>query len=227
MESIRARGQALLPADMNDMLNGPAMPGSNPGSPSVNDPATDPATPDSNFGQPILPDPGQDSNVGQPISNDPVTEPVQDPVQNPGQDLSDLAVESLSIHNYFRSLHGVPDLRWDTEIEKTAQEWADGCRIPQIHSGTPGVGENLARGFPTITAAIEAMYYNEEPKHDYANPQPGAGTGHFTQIVWKDTKFLACANGNCPHLNGGYWVCQYGPPGNYRNRMTEQVLPPL
>lgn len=47
--------------------------------------------------------------------------------------------------------------------------------------------------------------------------------GHFSQIVWKDTKTVGCATVHCPNglANTGstvspyFTVCNYGPPGNY------------
>jgi hypothetical protein len=43
------------------------------------------------------------------------------------------------------------------------------------------------------------------------------GCGHYTQVVWRDTKRVGCGVATC---NGGgspkeYWVCNYDPPGNW------------
>ena len=54
------------------------------------------------------------------------------------------------------------------------------------------------------------MWYNEltDPGYDYNNHGFGMGTGHFTQVVWKD----------CTHVGHGIsggWVCgRYSPAGN-------------
>jgi len=135
----------------------------------------------------------------------------------------DVSQEALSRHNTYRSKHNVPDLAWSDGLASSAQEWADGCRIPMVHSGA---GENLAYGFGSIGAAIDA-WYNEVDKYDYDNPGFSGETGHFTQIVWKSTQSLGCAAGNCPDVNGGYYVCQYDPPGNYIGQFEENVLPPV
>jgi hypothetical protein len=45
---------------------------------------------------------------------------------------------------------------WDTAIASTAQAWAAGC--PNGHSGTSGVGENMAWGYPSLVAAVDAWY---------------------------------------------------------------------
>ena len=42
-----------------------------------------------------------------------------------------------------------------------------------------------------------------------------AATGHYTQIVWRDTLQVGCARGNCPNITfGNTIVCNYGPGGN-------------
>ena len=51
------------------------------------------------------------------------------------------------------------------------------------------------------------------------------GTGHFTAMVWKATRRLGCAKGNCPGQN--LWVCQYDPPGNMMGAFPQNVPPPL
>jgi len=134
--------------------------------------------------------------------------------------------DALNYHNYYRSLHGVDDLQWDTGVEAQAQEWADGCRIPLEHSSGTGNGENLAYGQGGMHEAIKA-WYNEIIHYDYSNHGFSPGTGHFTQVIWKNTNRLGCAMGNCPNVSGGYWVCQYNPPGNYIGEFANNVMPLL
>mmetsp|Transcript_8027 Transcript_8027/g.20596 ORF Transcript_8027/g.20596 Transcript_8027/m.20596 type:complete len:283 (+) Transcript_8027:204-1052(+) len=169
-------------------------------------------------------EPVDDSVIWESVDDTVVLDPVTpDPVfEDPA--LSSLANEALVAHNNYRALHGVPDLVWDTAVEQSAQAWADGCRIPLEHSSGTGFGENLAWGYGSMTAAIDA-WYSEIDQYDYGNPGFTGGTGHFTQIVWKDTKRLGCAMGYCPDVYGGYWVCQYDPPGNYLGNFGSNVLP--
>jgi pathogenesis-related protein 1 len=37
--------------------------------------------------------------------------------------------------------------------------------------------------------------------------------GHYTQIVWRNTKAVGCAVGGKGARE--VWVCDYDPPGNY------------
>ena len=54
------------------------------------------------------------------------------------------------------------------------------------------------------------MWYEESvnPGYDYNNAGFGHGTGHFTQVVWKETTEIGCGE------SGGWTCCRYLPAGN-------------
>ena len=54
-------------------------------------------------------------------------------------------------------------------------------------------------------------WYDEIDDYDYENPGFSFGTGHFTQVVWKGTQKLGCAE------VGQFTTCRYEPPGNITN----------
>lgn len=58
----------------------------------------------------------------------------------------------------YRTRHQAPAIQWDAAIAKQAAAFASGC--PQGHSGTRGVGENMAWGYADFVKAIDA-WYNE------------------------------------------------------------------
>ncbi|CDY25897.1 BnaC09g32690D [Brassica napus] len=39
--------------------------------------------------------------------------------------------------------------------------------------------------------------------------------GHYTQIVWRETKRLECASVVCENGAGAFITCNYDPPGSY------------
>lgn len=130
----------------------------------------------------------------------------------------------LDAHNRFRAQHGAPPLVWSRTLAATAQAVADSC--PSGHSKTP-YGENIAWVSVLKTPAqITGFWYDEEPLYDYANPGFSFETGHFTQLVWADTRTLGCAQATgCKTRIPNVWVCHYDPPGNYRGQFGAKVAP--
>ncbi|SMC51056.1 CAP domain-containing protein [Kibdelosporangium aridum] len=118
----------------------------------------------------------------------------------------------LDMHNQYRSEVGLPGLVWDDGLASGAQDWAD--RIANgdmVHSDTP-YGENISRA-DTLQWAIEGMYEERELYHGetaYGNKP----WGHYTQMVWKDTKKIGVGGYNRTDGTTLY-VFRYDPPGNY------------
>jgi hypothetical protein len=79
-------------------------------------------------------------------------------------------------------------------------------------------------GYASLTASVDA-WYNEVASYNFANPGWSGATGHFTQVVWKDTTKLGCAiNSGCPQW--ATYVCQYQIAGNLlSDDWPNQVLP--
>jgi hypothetical protein len=48
-------------------------------------------------------------------------------------------------------------------------------------------------------------------------------TGHFTQVVWRQTTQLGCGVSTCRGMD--IWVCEYDPPGNVQGHYRQNVLP--
>ena len=65
-------------------------------------------------------------------------------------------VAGLDQHNSYRARHGVGALVWDNDLAAGAGKWVAKC--PQGHSGEEGVGENMAWGYKSLTAAVDAWY---------------------------------------------------------------------
>ena len=79
----------------------------------------------------------------------------------------------------------------------------------------------------TLSRSFSLFYLPRPPLSLPVSPFLGfsMGTGHFTAMVWKATRRLGCAKGNCPGQN--LWVCQYDPPGNMMGAFPQNVPPPL
>src|ERR1019366_6511193 len=105
----------------------------------------------------------------------------------------------LQRHNQFRARHGSPALAPDSDLDAYAQNWASHLAASSkfAHSSGP-YGENLY--YEESSSAIDAgeaaagateSWYGESAGYRYGDGF-SASTGHFTQVVWKDTARLGC-----------------------------------
>ena len=124
----------------------------------------------------------------------------------------------LEEHNRVRADVGVGPLQWSAEVAKVAEGWADhlGQSCSMQHSNGR-LGENLFMGTAGYYGVREAARSWESEKSQYAggplNDSNWAPSGHYTQMVWRNTRLLGCASVTC----GGQYilVCNYDPSGNY------------
>lgn len=149
----------------------------------------------------------------------------------------------LDQHNVYRCMHGVPPFTWDDAAAANAQAWADNgywghsSGASRMLSGEQ-FGENLAWGSPTWTGAKSTVSWYSEIQ--YTSPYgtadsftdttvPGQAIGHYTQVVWSTSVKLGCGKGRSVigGNEGDYWVCQYGPSGNYAGQFTTKVKAPV
>lgn len=77
------------------------------------------------------------------------------------------------------------------------------------------------RGYPSWQSAVDA-WYNEVASYSYSNPGWSGATGHFTQLVWKDTTRVGCGyNARCAMAT---YVCQYAPAGERTLQIMERLV---
>lgn len=184
-------------------------PGTRPG---ATNPGTTPPQPDdgtNNFDKP------------QPVD----TQPAQVARDEPTGAVSGI----LAAHNAYREQHCAPPMTWSPDVAAVAQGFADqlrdaGCAFE--HSNTQ-YGENLAMFGPAGTGnprQVVANWYGEIDKYDFASGGFSMETGHFTQVVWKETTQLGCGVSYCGQ-DWEIWVCNYAPAGNMRGGYRTNVLP--
>ncbi|KXL48636.1 hypothetical protein M433DRAFT_30432, partial [Acidomyces richmondensis BFW] len=130
----------------------------------------------------------------------------------------------LNSTNYYRAQYQANALTWDSKLAEYAQNYSHQCVF--LHSGGP-YGENLAEGFSSVATSVDA-WANEENEYDYADPKFSEATGHFTQLVWKNTTTVGCGitlctNHNENGANGLYLVCEYSPAGNVAGEFRQEV----
>lgn len=139
--------------------------------------------------------------------------------------------EMLRGQNALRARHHAPALTADPELESYAQRWADHLAATGNfeHSRGP-YGENLyyvesTSGLDSVEAARQAVrdWGSEAAKYRYGSGFSST-TGHFTQMVWVETKRLGCAMSR-KGADQVYVVCSYDPPGNVQGEFPGNVLP--
>lgn len=136
-----------------------------------------------------------------------------------------LAARILEMHNAERSRLRLEPLKWNIHLEREAEQWAavlssKGALQHADRSVRNGTGENLwmgtAGGWPVETMVEKFLEERKHYRHDnfpnISRTGSWSDVGHYTQIVWRDTKEVGCAivtaRGN------DVLVCRYWPAGN-------------
>ncbi|XP_037075333.1 venom allergen 3 homolog [Pollicipes pollicipes] len=143
----------------------------------------------------------------------------------------------------------MPDLKWDHELARVAQRWADQClngrdkcrSVARFYVGQnrgwswrnkPGGARDWTR------RAVGRWFHGELPffrQKDLVfrrgkDPATGRPIGHMTQVIWAATTRIGCGFTN---QRFGTWVmrsyfCNSGPGGNILNQgiyQRDQILP--
>ena len=144
--------------------------------------------------------------------------------------------KALKIHNDARKEVGTNPLVWSEKLEKQALFYAkilarkDEKRRMQ-HSQTKD-GENLTYSYAyeklkgkitpiyskTPLSDASAGWYEEKKDYKYSKTKRirvGPPIGHYTQMVWKDTKEVGISYA-ISKKGSVYVVARYYPPGNYQ-----------
>ncbi|XP_032222868.1 circumsporozoite protein isoform X2 [Nematostella vectensis] len=134
---------------------------------------------------------------------------------------------ALSIHNKFRKVHNSPPMTLNAEMSKSAKEYAEkiaksGKFTHSSKEERDGVGENLSMGCSSKKGQTpeEAVtnWYNEvcNPGYTFGGGGGGSGTGHFTQVVWKESTELGFGSASAEEdkMKCTYYVGRYKKAGN-------------
>jgi len=129
----------------------------------------------------------------------------------------------LHLHNSCRAEVQSPPLTWSASLAADAAKWAQhllkGGKGEHDQSIRGLEGENLWWGTAGAYSYAEMVGYwiNEKSSFVYGS-FPNCSTtrsaivGHYTQIVWKNTRSVGCAFSTDGKTD--YLVCRYSPPGN-------------
>ena len=126
----------------------------------------------------------------------------------------------LTLHNVVRARVGMAPLAWSDRLAARSQDWANTLltRKQFVHRPHSTYGENLfeIQGATASSAEVVNSWASESRSYDYSSNRCRGVCGHYTQLVWGDTKEVGCAVAR----GGGreVWVCNYDPPGNWAGR---------
>lgn len=136
----------------------------------------------------------------------------------------------LDSHNRERALMGVPALRWNDELARGAQAWADHLSAtgrfehsPNI-PGRPLEGENIWGGTPGAFRPEDmiGLWLKEKTYFTPGTFPLNSTTGrpedvsHYTQLIWSRSGEVGCGISDVGREE--ILVCRYSEPGNVRGR---------
>ncbi|KAI3372668.1 hypothetical protein L3Q82_022711 [Scortum barcoo] len=137
----------------------------------------------------------------------------------------------LEAHNAYRQKHNTPPMTLNSNMCATAQEWANYLLAERIlkHSDTKD-GENVYNMSSSATLNLKGeeavdSWYSEIKDYSWSNPGYNGKSGHFTQVVWKDSTELGVGYATDGHV--AFVVGQYRPAGNMNmpGYFEKNVLP--
>lgn len=130
------------------------------------------------------------------------------------------ARDMLALHNAVRDRVGMAPLVWSDRLAARSQDWADTllARKQFVHRPHSNYGENLfeIHGAAASSAEVVDTWAGESRNYDYRSNRCRGACGHYTQLIWGETKEVGCAV-----ARGGereVWVCNYDPPGNWNGK---------
>nr|XP_040220219.2 uncharacterized protein LOC120948192 isoform X1 [Anopheles coluzzii]XP_040220220.2 uncharacterized protein LOC120948192 isoform X1 [Anopheles coluzzii]XP_040220221.2 uncharacterized protein LOC120948192 isoform X1 [Anopheles coluzzii]XP_040220222.2 uncharacterized protein LOC120948192 isoform X1 [Anopheles coluzzii]XP_040220223.2 uncharacterized protein LOC120948192 isoform X1 [Anopheles coluzzii]XP_049462659.1 uncharacterized protein LOC120948192 isoform X1 [Anopheles coluzzii]XP_04946266 len=151
---------------------------------------------------------------------------------------TDFERECLKAHNEYRTRHGVLPLKLSKRLCRYAEEWAKviAARGVLVHRSNSAYGENIFCSWSSSSTGSSASsvcvsgrepvenWYSEIDLHVFGKEPATLKTGHFTQVVWKDSRELGV--GVARNRSGQVFVvANYDPPGNYIGSFAKNVPP--
>ncbi|WZZ25824.1 hypothetical protein YC2023_009225 [Brassica napus] len=131
------------------------------------------------------------------------------------------SLQFLFRQNLVRAQRLEAPLIWDRRLQNYAQNWANqrkgDCALRHsFQNGEFSFGENIFHGYGKNWSPADAVvaWASEKRHYNYGSNtcDPGKVCGHYTQMVWKNTRRVGCARVKC---NSGaiFMTCNYDPPG--------------
>ena len=140
-----------------------------------------------------------------------------------------VAARLLAAHNVERARLGLKPLVWSAKLADHSKQWAqtlaESDKLEHAPDGADGdEGENLWNGTKHDYTPDEMIaFFIDEAKHFKRGTFPDVSTtgrwddvGHYTQLVWKDTREVGCTIAS--NQRRDFLVCRYWPAGNIKGQ---------
>ncbi|KAI1289641.1 Repressed by EFG1 protein 1 [Halotydeus destructor] len=132
-------------------------------------------------------------------------------------------------HNAKRRMHHDVQLQLDDKLTEHAESRASDMASSDdfSHKSGSGYGENLAADYapsrPSCGKIVD-RWYKESEKIDCKSVSLSYfNVGHYSQVVWKSTTRVGCAQASSKNKMATYTVCNYDPPGNMLGQFETNV----
>ncbi|KAL6843606.1 hypothetical protein ACP4OV_026668 [Aristida adscensionis] len=132
--------------------------------------------------------------------------------------------EYLAPHNQARAAVGVAPLRWSAELAAAAartvaqQQRQGGCAFADMAASPYGANQGWA-SYRARPAEAVASWVAEGRFYSHGNNTCAAGRqcGTYTQVVWRRSAELGCAQATCA-TGATLTLCLYNPHGNVQGQ---------
>ncbi|CAN6309481.1 unnamed protein product [Urochloa humidicola] len=130
----------------------------------------------------------------------------------------------LAPHNQARTAVGVPPLRWSVDLATAAgkivaqQQRQGGCAFADMGASQYGANQGWA-SYRASPAEVVASWVAQGKYYLHANNTCAAGRqcGTYTQVVWRRTAEVGCAQATCA-TGATLTICLYNPHGNVQGQ---------
>ncbi|VDP89141.1 unnamed protein product [Echinostoma caproni] len=109
-------------------------------------------------------------------------------------------------------------MEWHEGLASKAQEWSGKCvfkddpKEDRVVSGFRHVGQNIA-GSSSVLRGF-TRWFEEHRFYNLTQNTCSGVCGHYTQLVWAETKYVGCGVTKCPKTEAFPYdlsiVCNYG-----------------
>uniref|UniRef100_A0A0L8HZI0 SCP domain-containing protein n=1 Tax=Octopus bimaculoides TaxID=37653 RepID=A0A0L8HZI0_OCTBM len=158
--------------------------------------------------------------------------------------------DCLETHNKYRHQHNSPPLHLSEQLSKMAQKWAESVAkesyisySSQLYRGQQ-IGQNIVFRWTKQGAAFSGkpgkvdcqntdkdgdgsevadLWYSQVKNFDFSHYKHRMDTGHFTQLVWKNSQYIGIGKaGNS--VGAVAVVVFYFPAGNIQEELQDNVF---